>query len=238
MAGFIPIIEQEAPVLEEELAPAVDWVEAELAPAAEWVEAESQPAIEAVKKEIPVVESAVQSTARTIGDKAEVIAQEAETEGKAVLDKLGNLFSNNKVGEVAEQCPLKAQEAAEKVWELHPFERGRAIEEIVGTNLPSNYPTIDRFENGVATSIKSIDLQAPTYQNISNLSSRLGSYIDKVSSFQGRPWAGVDTTGQVTSRVLDLVVPSTATAPQQAAIAQAVQYGATQNVVVHVIAYP
>jgi hypothetical protein len=35
--------------------------------------------------------------------------------------------------------------AGRGVWDLHPFQRGRIIEQQLGQNLPKIFPTIDRF---------------------------------------------------------------------------------------------
>jgi hypothetical protein len=64
---------------------------------------------------------------------------------------------------------LSAIAARNSVWGLGPTARGNAIEVLLGGNLPRTFPVIDRFLNGVATSIKSIDLRAITYQNPANL---------------------------------------------------------------------
>lgn len=111
------------------------------------------------------------------------------------------------------------------VWRLHPFDRGRVIEVIAsrGKNnlLPSNFPTIDTFLNGVANSIKSIDLASQTYQDISKLTSVLDKYVDNVASYLGQPtpWAGrTIRASEITSREVTLAIPSTATTPQLSAI--------------------
>ena len=77
------------------------------------------------------------------------------------------------------------------VWLIPPVIRGRFIERALGSNLPFNYPTIDRFANGVATSIKSIDLGAKTYQNLPTLAYTLRGYVDSVANWPGlaRPWS-------------------------------------------------
>jgi filamentous hemagglutinin len=48
---------------------------------------------------------------------------------------------------------------------------------MLGANLPQNFPVIDRFVSGVATSIKTLDLNAATYQNISALTGKVRGYI-------------------------------------------------------------
>ena len=124
-------------------------------------------------------------------------------------------------------------------YELDPFERGRQIEQALGHNLPSNFPTIDRFSNGLATSIKSLDLDAAAYQSTSDLNRTLKGYVDAVAGFQGRTWAGVRIRPQdITGRALDLAIPHSGSAAQQAIINQVVQYGASRRVTVNVIPFP
>ncbi|MGH6613388.1 LysM peptidoglycan-binding domain-containing protein [Sphingomonas sp.] len=125
------------------------------------------------------------------------------------------------------------------VWKLNPFTRGQQIEQALGHNLPGNFPVIDKFENGLATSIKSLDLDAATYQSGSTLTRTLNGYVDKVAGFQGRTWAGVRIRPQdVTGRALDLAIPHSGSAAQQAIISQTVKYGASRGVAVNVIHFP
>lgn len=122
---------------------------------------------------------------------------------------------------------------------MGPVTRGVAIERALGGNLPSNFPVIDRFANGVATSIKSIDLGAQSYQSVSALTTTVTKYIDQVAAFTGRTWGGATVRGaDITGRSLELVVPAgSASAAQQAALAGAVQYGQTVGVAVKIIPY-
>jgi hypothetical protein len=94
------------------------------------------------------------------------------------------------------------------------------IESQLGGNLPASFPVIDQFANGTATSIKSIDLTATTYQNAAALSSRLNGYVDAAAGFNGASWGGVSIdASQITARQLQLAIPSgSASAAQQAAI--------------------
>lgn len=66
-----------------------------------------------------------------------------------------------------------------------PVVRGEMIERQLGQNLHKNFPVIDRFQDGIATSIKSIDLNSATYQNPAKLTSVLTRYVDKVAEFKG-----------------------------------------------------
>ena len=63
---------------------------------------------------------------------------------------------------VAEVTETKLPEGT---WEKPPLERGDIIDKAMGNNLGHNFPTIDKVENGVVTSVKSRDLGAKTYQN-------------------------------------------------------------------------
>lgn len=125
------------------------------------------------------------------------------------------------------------------VWSMTPFARGVAIERTLGQNLPSNFPRIDRFHNGVATSIKSMDVTAPTYQNAATIRSTGRGYVDAVANFRGATSGDtVITNNQITSRALDLAVPPGATSAQWEALSDIVSYGTQQNVNVRIVVFP
>jgi hypothetical protein len=66
------------------------------------------------------------------------------------------------------------------VWGLNNFARGQTIQQGLGmNNLPWNYPVVDDFnwDTGVATSLKSLDLNAASYQDPTILANRLNTYI-------------------------------------------------------------
>jgi hypothetical protein len=110
------------------------------------------------------------------------------------------------------------------VWDLGPGERGFAIESQLGGNLPASFPTIDIFDTGTgtATSIKSIDLTAPTYQNPSALTSTINGYVDKVAAFNGDSWGGVEISpSQVSVRQLQLAIPTGSVSGAQQAVINA-----------------
>jgi RHS repeat-associated protein len=125
-------------------------------------------------------------------------------------------------------------------WALPPSPRGFVIEDALGGNLPKNFPTIDIYANGTATSIKSIDLTAPSYQSASRLTSRLNGYVRDVASFEGATFSGTRiSSGSTTSRELVIAVPEgVATEVQQAALIDIVQYGASKGVTVRVVSLP
>jgi len=65
--------------------------------------------------------------------------------------------------------PGAAVETASAAWELGWAARGLYFSEQLGADLPATFRTIVSFSNGVATSIKSIDLNAATYQDVARL---------------------------------------------------------------------
>ena len=121
------------------------------------------------------------------------------------------------------------------VWSLPWLERGLIIEEQLGKNLKGNFPTIDKFLNGVATSIKSIDLKAKSYQNANALYSKLKGYINQVAKFKGQRWNGVAIQEEdITKRALDVAIPRGASESQVEAIQKAIEYGKNNGVQVNI----
>jgi filamentous hemagglutinin len=129
--------------------------------------------------------------------------------------------------------------AGRGVWELDPFKRGRAIEIALGHNLPPNYPVIDRFSNGIATSIKSIDLTAQSYQDAAVLTRTVRGYIDKVAAFSGRHWGSMKIEkSEIAGRALDLAIPAgSATVSQEKVLQGMVGYGRSLGVDVNVVQF-
>src|SRR5712691_1230784 len=103
---------------------------------------------------------------------------------------------------------LNVRSAARDIWTIPPTSRGRAFELVLGHNLPPNFPSIDIFNRGTgtATSIKSIDLRAATYQNRSALYSKLSGFINDLADFTETTYAGIKVSG-ITSRTLIIAVP-------------------------------
>lgn len=74
------------------------------------------------------------------------------------------------------------------VWSEKPLERGKLIDEFinkhsVGKGLGSNFPVVDRVENNVLISTKSLDLGAKSYKNPKKLEKRLDKYIKQLTNF-------------------------------------------------------
>jgi RHS repeat-associated protein len=118
--------------------------------------------------------------------------------------------------QMAEHLAVAAEST---VWSLAPLARGNAIETMLSANLPRTFPTIDRFVNGVATSIKSIDLRAASYQNAARLEGVLSRYVGLLEGFSGaRLGTAVVEGSQVTSKVLEVAVPQGAISAAQQAV--------------------
>jgi RHS repeat-associated protein len=141
----------------------------------------------------------------------------------------------------AVQTVQGAAQAAQSVWRLNPFQRGVAIENMLGRSpqLAQNFPVIDRFENGVATSIKSMDLNAASYQNIGTLTSRVQGYVNTLANWQGARWGDVRILAdQITGREVLLAIPPGASQAQMAALQQLQQWATTINVTLNITVVP
>jgi hypothetical protein len=139
------------------------------------------------------------------------------------------------IEETAVRTDIAAEESAvaagASVWSLGNVPRGFAIESKLGGNLPAGFPTIDKFSNGIATSIKSLDPDASSYQDAGKLTSTVEGNINKVAAFQGGTRGDVEiSAGQITGRELQLAVPGAGTSAQQAALKSASQYAAKASV--------
>jgi len=125
--------------------------------------------------------------------------------------------------------------AANSIWNFTPFARGSAVEDFIFTNvlgrarsLAWSFPVIDDFFAGVATSIKSLDLTAASYQSGSAIISRLSKYAAELAAYQGGRFAGV-TVANITDRVLLVAFEDGAgTVIQGQALEQFLQTAATQ----------
>ncbi|MCL2189372.1 MAG: hypothetical protein FWC16_00130 [Defluviitaleaceae bacterium] len=94
-------------------------------------------------------------------------------------------------------------------WLKPAIERRRIVEQLLGQNLPQNFPVIDkavRGANNIAqsiTSIKSTDLKAVTYQHGNALYNRIMMYARQLQAFRGQTW------GSTTVNINDATQPVT-----------------------------
>ncbi len=165
-------------------------------------------------------------------------AQNAAEYGSGVVSQYSgagdNGFSRYAIGTniltdiAAVLSPLKESFVgkASSVWDLSPSARGFAVEAQLGGNLPKAFPVIDKFVDGVATSIKSVDLTAETYGKGNNLLNTLKGYVNKLDNFDGARFAGANVrSSDIVSKALEVAVqPGKATVSQWEQIGKAMQY--------------
>ena len=84
--------------------------------------------------------------------------------------------------------------ATDKHWTGANFVTGWKVESTlkakfmaIGEALPNNFPAIDGWsvDKGIVTSIKSIELRAPTYQNMEKFEERVGGYVRELEAYDG-----------------------------------------------------
>jgi hypothetical protein len=159
--------------------------------------------------------SLVWKSADAVGDNLRKILTLAPVAGTLkALDDLANRLSNS-------------------AWPLPPSPRGFAIETRLGGNLPPGFPTIDKWDwqHGIATSIKTVDLAAKSYQNPARLESLVKRYIDKVAGFKGDTHVGFEVLADaIRQRVLELGIPRGATAAQTSVLDNMVAYAEEKGV--------
>lgn len=103
-------------------------------------------------------------------------------------------------------------EQADEIWMETNFVRGDYLRNHYGANLPHSFPVISSWKNGIVTSIKSIDLTAPTYSDKEALYKKVSEHINDLAEYQGtdQPWGKEEITiesDEIISRVLIIVIP-------------------------------
>jgi hypothetical protein len=127
--------------------------------------------------------------------------------------------------------PAAEAEAAAVIWRLKPFIRGGYFDALFRDNtLHPLSRTIDNFNSeGVATSIKSLDLNAGTYRDFGRLTGRLNKYVDELDEYPGTTWGGDDIkNSDITARELLVVVPRNSTGETQRAAIESARARAKQ----------
>jgi contact-dependent growth inhibition (CDI) system restriction endonuclease-like protein len=108
----------------------------------------------------------------------------------------------------AEAGAAAADAAAQNPWKMGWAKRGNYLHEQLGANLPRTFKGIDDFVNGAATSIKSIDLNAATYQDYSRLSYTLDRYINKLANYEDYTLGDITVRARdITSKTLSMIIP-------------------------------
>ena len=123
------------------------------------------------------------------------------------------LFSGNPPAPAVIEAPSEA-------WKLGWAARGNYFNEQLGENLPRTFKVIDKFLGGGATSIKSIDLRAATYQDGARLAQTLTRYVKKLVDYKGSSMGDIEIkSSDIKRRILSLAIPKGAiTEAQRAAI--------------------
>lgn len=133
-------------------------------------------------------------------------------------------------------------ETASDAWKLGWAARGQYFDALLRDgSLPPGFRTIDNFTNGIATSIKSIDLDAATYQDFARLSNRINQYIDELAEYEGGVLSGIPVdSSDIVGRALNLVVPKGSMTATQARAIEAARARAinTNNYPVDLIITP
>lgn len=165
----------------------------------------------------------------------------AKRSGKSP-DEVADLAKNNENG--VEQFLDELEDTpASGHWDKNPFQRGRDIEDELGQNLPETFKTIDKYDDvtGEATSIKSLDLDAKTYQTPSKLRYRLNKYLDELDKFDGYQLEGVeigDIESPINSKILEIAIPRAATGEQLNVINELTSNGATKGINIKIVIFP
>lgn len=100
-----------------------------------------------------------------------------------------------------------------EVWSLDNFSRGQILQRTFGRNLPSNYPVFAIYDRGRATAIMSMDLTAPTYQDMDAIDSNIREKLYEIAGYDEPPvqWLNHEQyfNGQsIHTRVLMVILPT------------------------------
>jgi len=149
-----------------------------------------------------------------------------------------------KVGGVAFNA-LKA--AGGSIWKLPVVApgsigtRGYVYERMLGLKglmKTSNFPVIDAFYKGVATSVKTLDIFAKKYANDltgTAVKKQLIQYVDDLANFNGASWGGQVVKGSdITKKVLEVGIPRGASKEVVQQIQEAVKYAVDKGIEMNV----
>lgn len=103
-------------------------------------------------------------------------------------------------------------EVDDDIWNQDNFTRGLVLRERFGANLPALFPTIDTYNDGLVTSITTIDTTSVLYGRRNSLNIKLISEINALSEFKGAETTINGTYycvsgDEITDRVLMVILP-------------------------------
>ena len=121
---------------------------------------------------------------------------------------------------------------AKGAWNLNPFDRGKSREATL-KGWGTNFPVIDMYDDATKTitSMKSLDLNAKSYQSGNAVFNRVKGYIDKLVDFKGGRLGDKDIKNvDFDNRVLELAIPERATDSQLEQLRRLQEYAQEQNI--------
>ncbi len=127
---------------------------------------------------------------------------------------------------------LSVLKTTDKVYNYITAKQTISILLIIISFYSYGFPVIDKFGNGVATSIKSIDITAESFMKGNGLFKTLKGYVNKLGAFQGGTRGGVSIDADdITSKVLDVAIqPGKVTTAQWEQLNNALKYAKDNNV--------
>jgi RHS repeat-associated protein len=188
--------------------------------------------------------SAADSYDKVVGDHGIDTNSIAYDAGDAAANLVSLASTPGAFAKVMDRIAVMGAKEAAKVspWSLPARERGLAIEDMRGGNLPVNFPTIDKWDpaTGIATSIKTVDTRLDSYAKASRVRGVGRKYVRDMAAFQGRSWGGVTVdASDIRRRELEIGVPDGGMSHEQAdALKDVVRYGSTQGVTVTIFYVP
>ena len=159
-----------------------------------------------------------------------------DREAYSVIPFYGNVETNFRFCEDDDDpSENESTSAAEDVWSMNNFARGLYFQTEYGANLPSTFPVLSGYSDGVATGIVSIDTTSPYYSNERNIVNRITEEIDELSAFDG---ASVNISGNnytvdgedINRRDLIIVIPENSPQENTDIIYGLEDYAAANNV--------
>ncbi len=136
--------------------------------------------------------------------------------------------------------------AGNSIWKLPAIgmkSRGFVYEKMLGIKglmKTHNFPVIDAFYKGVATSVKTLDIYAKKYLKDGVLKSgsiqkQLTKYVDDLSKFKDTSWGGQEVLAKdITKKVLEVGIPRGASKAVQKEINAVIKYAEKKGVEMNV----
>lgn len=164
------------------------------------------------------------------------------------LPFLSQILPGFKITQTASSCVWAGEDGVKKysaensdqdtsIWNWSNIKRGREIQRLQGANLPYNFPTVAKYENGTATSIKSLNIDKAYYRDSGNLKLKLVTYINKLDEFNGGKSGSISIERyQILKKELLLVIPETEVLPnQQQTLEECIQIARNKGISMKII---